>query len=522
VPRSRTLPWKTIGAVLLVLAVGLAAKAPELVLPIGPDQGTYGYVAERILGGGEPYVDAFDNKPPLTYFAHAAVLGLVPTQARWSQSCAPGDLFQPCGYVALQLTDLLWTAATLLVLYAVARRVTGSGGAALTATLLAAVFLNLSQLSKEGSTPEKQLLLPMTLSYWGVLRWLNRQRPAWLVLAGVCAGLAFLFKQTAISIPIALLAWGIWQRTSIRPALSAAALFGLGWLVPIVLMSAYLAARGALPAFWGASFAYNLGQAGTDPTGIPYAFLRGAWQVFNESSALLWLLAFGGALSVLGTTSTTSQRLALCWACADLASLLLGGTKFAQVYFVQLVPAFSLLGALALSAFWSASQDRWLVRLFGAAVLATVFALSTSLQVHVALRALHERLPGRAVPSAEELVAAQLPRSDGLLVWGDASQIYLFANTRSPSPYFQAYPVTTVFNRGSGYLARRAALMQRLQARPPAAIVIDPATSRDDPDGRLGLNLNSFPELQQLIASGYRPLDPTRLPSGWTAYVRID
>jgi hypothetical protein len=288
------------------------------------------------------------------------------------------------------------------------------------------------------------------------------------------------------------------------------------------VLSAYLGARGALPAFWDASFAYNLGQAGTDPTGVPYAFLRGAWQVFHESSALLWLLAFGGALSVLGTTSTTSQRLALCWAGADLASLFLGGTKFAQVYFVQLVPACSLLGALALSAFWTASQGRWLVRLFGAVVLATVFALSTSLQVHVALRALHERLPGRAVPSAEELVAAQLPRSDGLLVWGDASQTYLFVNTRSPSPYFQAYPATRVFNRGSGYLARRAALMQALRARPPAAIAIDPATSRDDPDGRLGLNLHTFPELQQLIASGYRPLDPTRLPSGWTAYVRID
>jgi hypothetical protein len=507
---------------LLVLAVGLAAKAPELVLPIGPDQGTYSYVAERILDGGEPYVDAFDNKPPLTYFAHAAVLGLVPAQVRWSQSCAPGDLFQPCGYIALQLADLLWTAATLVVLYGVARRVTGSAGAALTAMLLAAVFLNVSQLSKEGSTPEKQLLLPMTLSYWAVLRARDCRQPTWVVLAGVCAGLAFLFKQTAISIPIALLAWAVWQRFPLRPAAIGAVRFGLGWLVPIVLMSGYLGVRGALPAFWDASFVYNLGQASTDPTAVPYAFLRGAWQVFNESSALLWLLAFGGALFVLGTPSTASQRLALCWACADLASLFLGGTKFAQVYFVQLVPAFSLLAALALSVFWTETRHRWLVRLFGGVVLATVFALSTPLQVHVALRALHERLPGRALPSAEQVVAAQLPRANGLFVWGDASQTYLFADGQSPSPYFQAYPLTQVFNRGSGYLARRAALMRALQARPPAAIAIDPSTSRDDPDGRLGLNLSTFPELQQLLASRYRPLDPARLPADWAAYVRIN
>src|SRR5262249_4832494 len=188
----------------------------------------------------------------------------------------------------------------------------------------------------------------------------------------------------------------------------------------------------------------------------------------------------------------------------------------------QLVPAFSLLAALALSAFWTATQHRWLVRLFGGVVLATVFALSTSLQVHVVLRALHERLPGRAVPSAEEVVAAQLPRADGLFVWGDASQTYLFADGQPPSPYFQASPLTQVFNRGSSYLARRAALIQALRARPPAAIAIDPASSRDDPDGRLGLNPTTFPELQQLIASSYRPVDPTRLPAGWTAYVRLN
>ncbi|MBV9354278.1 MAG: glycosyltransferase family 39 protein [Chloroflexi bacterium] len=521
-PPTGTRSWTAIAAVLLVLAIGLAAKAPELVLPIGPDQGTYSYVAERILEGGQPYVDAFDNKPPLTYFAHAAVLALVPADVRWSQSCTPGDLFQPCGYVALQLTDLLWTAATLGVLYAIARRVTGSAGGALTATLLAAVFLNLSQLSKEGSTPEKQLLLPMALSYWAVLCRLDGGRRAWLVLAGVCAGLGFLFKQTAISIPVALLGWALWQHFPLRATASGAVRFGLGWLVPIVLVSAYLGLRGALPAFWDASFAYNLGQTGSDLTGVPYAFLRGAWQVFNESSALLWLLAFGGALCVLGTPSTASQRLALCWAGADLASLFLGGTKFAQVYFVQLVPAFALLAALALGAFWTTTRQQWLVRLFGAVALATVFALSTSFQVHVALRALHERLPGRALPAAEQLVAAQVPRGDGLFVWGDASQTYLFADGQSPSPYFQAYPLTQVFNRGSGYLARRSMLMRALQAHPPAAIAIDPATSRDDPDGQLGLNLNTFPELQQLIGSRYRPVDAGRLPAGWLAYVRID
>ena len=73
---SQRVLW-AVGLVVILL-VALAIKEPELLLPIGPDQGTYSYVAERILDGQLPYVDAWDNKPPATYYLHAAVLALVP------------------------------------------------------------------------------------------------------------------------------------------------------------------------------------------------------------------------------------------------------------------------------------------------------------------------------------------------------------------------------------------------------------------------------------------------------------
>ncbi len=521
--RAATASWLRAAAVALPLLLGIAAKAPEIVLPLGPDQGTYSYVAERLLAGGQPYVDAFDNKPPGTYVAHAAVLALVPAGARWQRSCLPGGLFQPCGYLALQVVDVLGTAATVLLLFAVARRLAESDRVAVAAASVAAVFLNLSQLSKEGSTPEKQLLLPMVLAYLATLRWLDGRRPGWLILAGVGAGVAFLFKQTAVSIPLALAAWALWttgggdRRAAVLRARGAALLFAGGAALPIAVACAYLAARGALGAFWEAAFVYNVGQAGSSVGAIPYAFLRGAWQVFNESSALLWLLACGGGLRLLGERSPRT-RLALCWAVADLASLFLGGTKFAQVSFVQLVPSFAILAALALETAWAATRGAPLARLFVALTLATVFALSTSLQVHVALRAWNDRLPGRAVPPAEEVVAQRLvPLSGPLYVWGDASQLYLLTGEGSPSRFFQVYPLSQFFTRGTGYLARRAELVRALEGEPPAAIAIDPATARDDPDGTRALAIRTFPELESLLASDYRPLDG--LPGGWRAYV---
>lgn len=522
---TRTL-WLT--AVLLPLVLGLAAKAPELVLPIGPDQGTYSYVAERILAGGQPYVDAFDNKPPATYFVHAAVLALVPAAVRWDRSCFPGGLFQPCGYVALQVTDIAWTAATVLVLYAVARRLCGNSRIAVVAACIAAVFMNLSQLSKEGSTPEKELLLPMVIAYLAVLRWCEGRQPGWLVLAGGAAGVAFLFKQTALAIPLALATWALWTASNqwpgrkgwARPSSTSLTLFALGWAMPVGVACGYLALRGALGAFWQAAFAYNIAQAGSDSsvTTLPYAFLRGTWQVFNESSALLWLLAFGGALRVVANRQPIA-RLALCWAVADVLSLFLGGTKFAQVYFVQLVPAFAILAAMALDALWAATRGVPVARLYAGVALATVFALSTPLQVHVSLRAWNERMPGRAVSPAEAVVAQQLaPLGGPLFIWGDASQAYLLAGAWSPSRFFQVYPVSQFFTRGPGYLERRAELLRDLERDPPAAIAIDPGTARSDPDGTRDLNVTSFPELQRLIATDYQPV--ADLPDGWLAYAR--
>jgi hypothetical protein len=485
-------------------------------------------------------VDAWDNKPPGTYYAHAAVLGLVPSAERWSRSCLPG-VQQECGYLALQLADVVWTSLTGLAVFGVARALGFTRGAAVLACGVFLVFANLSQLSREGSTPEKQLLLPMALSYLAAVR----GGPRGLFLAGLGAGVAFLFKQTALSIPLALLAWWTWRRvhgSAAAPALggpaaraglvrlitrgvvrrgasagrgggiravAGAAWFGLGWAVPVVLTVAYFASRGALGALWEASFGYNVTQAGSSVLAIPRGGLSGAWHVFANSSALLWLLGLGGALLARGPA-----RLLVCWAVADALSLGLGGAKFAQVYFVQLVPSLALLSALAMAQGARLTRGLPLVRAYAGVVALAIFLLSNQFQASVVLRAFWERTPPHASVPLERQLASQLTGGT-LLVWGDNSEIYLYAHARSPSRFFHTFPLSHQYTGGTGYLQRRAEL---LRAEAPEVVAIDPATARDDPDGSLGLNLSSFPELQSLLAQQYVPLD--NVPGGWQAYRR--
>jgi hypothetical protein len=85
---GRALPTtgiRTALAVVLVVAVGAAAKLPETILPIGSDTGMYATYARIILAGERPYVNFFDVHPPLTYYYWTLVEAVAGTD--WSRTC---------------------------------------------------------------------------------------------------------------------------------------------------------------------------------------------------------------------------------------------------------------------------------------------------------------------------------------------------------------------------------------------------------------------------------------------------
>jgi hypothetical protein len=216
-------------------------------------------------------------------------------------------------------------------------------------------------------------------------------------------------------------------------------------------------------------------------------------------------------------------RLLVCWAAADALSLCLGGSKFAQVYYVQLVPSLALLGGLGVAFFWQSTRRLPLLRAYVGVVAAAVLLLSNQFQASVALRAWNERTPGRSsVPFEAQLGQRLGPEQRGgaaepLFVWGDNSEVYLYADGRAAGRFFQTFALSKVYAE-RGYLERRAELLRAWQAQPPAIIALDPATRRDDPDGSLGLNPSTFPELQQLLQQQYVALPD--VGNGWQVYRR--
>src|SRR6188474_3424762 len=69
--------WAWAAALFLLLAL----RIPSLVQPAGGDQFLYSYVAERVLDGGVPYRDAFEQKPPGVFGVYALMWGLWPSES---------------------------------------------------------------------------------------------------------------------------------------------------------------------------------------------------------------------------------------------------------------------------------------------------------------------------------------------------------------------------------------------------------------------------------------------------------
>src|SRR5437868_14290155 len=94
-------------AVLGLVLLTVAIRLPSLVHPQPIDsEGIYSVVANEVVDGGRPYLDAVERKPPLLFWTYAAVF----------------ELAGKYNWKVLHIVALVWTLATMAGLYVIGRR----------------------------------------------------------------------------------------------------------------------------------------------------------------------------------------------------------------------------------------------------------------------------------------------------------------------------------------------------------------------------------------------------------------
>jgi 4-amino-4-deoxy-L-arabinose transferase-like glycosyltransferase len=315
--------------------------------PWHTDEGIFAAVATRVLQGGELYADAWESKPPLFLYFYAAIFKIFGTSV-----------------LALRIAATFSALATQWALYAVGCRLM-SRRQALIASTIAGVLLAVPFWEGQLALTEVFAILPSTVAVLCVLIWDERRRAGenawWLFAAGLLFGTAFLLRQTAAVVCVAIAAWLL---LSGRPWLRPGLLLAAGALAVIGPVVAAFAIFGTFHWFWDANVGFFMHYV---PSGReipvyyrPLIFLP----VLIAGAGLLWHRHRGRA---------PGWSLPAIWLTCTLAAALLTGRPYPH-YFLQVVPPLALLVALMLPHFRPSLRPRR-DQLPGLALAASIVAL---------------------------------------------------------------------------------------------------------------------------------------------------
>ena len=329
-----------------LLAALLIVRLPSLTQPMGPDQGLYAYVGQRILQGELAYRDAWDQKPPGIHYVYALL-----------RAVSSRDVVVPAAdlVVAALVAALLWSVGAKL-------------GGPMAGFASAAIFLLLSDPSFArmggvrvraqcetfiGLAVTAALALTLTVRARGATG-ANGARGAkgagtngavLLFAAGLLIGAAFALKYNAgIYGGVVLIALAL---------IGGVTLIDVAWIVlgaaviPLALTAVFWRG-GALDDLYQATIAYNLLYSGET-----YA---SKWDMlaylirFPLERARLDALWFAGGLGCLVLLFSGIRKrvawLPVAWVAAACLSIAINGSRNLPQYFLQAAPALALAAGL--------------------------------------------------------------------------------------------------------------------------------------------------------------------------------
>ena len=434
-------------------AIVAVARLATLRAPIANDTGQYLYVGQVLLDGGTPYVDAANNKGPLTYVLFA-LLGLV------------GGA-HPVFY---RVVLIVFAGLAALAVAGYAAHYGGRAAGVLAGVTLA-LLSGTAALQGDDPNTEQFGVAPMAGAWYLATRGTARTAAA----AGALASAAVLMN-IAFAVVLPFVAWELWRAAPAgrraRPLLIAVAA-GVAVALPFAV---WLLAAGALDDF----AAQVLGRAGRAATGSGSALsgsgleagegavrLTGVRFLLDVRAGGLWVAGLlGCAIAARDARARPGAVAAALWIVVAWLRVKLPSYELPHQSYPAL-PAIAVGLALGVAALWQPATGRR-VALAALVLVLAAWPNVVSPQWEAAWDPPWER-PAQSYPLAEQypvarFVGAHTAPSDRIIVSGSWSQLYWLADRRAPTRFFDH----EVSNLDAGDAAARR---RDLFAHPPRAIV---------------------------------------------------
>jgi hypothetical protein len=455
--RAWALRHPIVSSLVLYGVIAAVLRPATWYTPLFEDPAQNLYVGQAIFDGGLPYVDAANNKGPLTYVLFGFLGLLVGTSN-----------------VMLKFTVVAAAAIAALLVASYVTRYAGRAVGFL-AGLTFALFSGAADMLGYEPMTEVYGLVPMTAAWY--LASLGGRRSA--AGAGVCAATAALMNPAfGIIVPIAALE--LWRRGREHGTLLPLfgwAVAGGAWVTALVLL--WLGVSGAVDDMLTQVLGHVAASA--DDAGAPVAS-----QAFtSDSSELyrfittpaggLWIAAAIGAILAWRTPALRPLAIpSLLWLGLTLLRVKVIDYELLHQFFL-VMPGIAVGLAAGIASLWG-STLRSRVAIAALVLVAPTFTYVIGPQWRALQLSPSERFGvGNNYALAEpvaDFVRNNTEPEERIFVGGHAAQVYWLADRRAPTRFFDSFPVA----QEDGYRRERN---RDLRQDPPRAIVIMADTPPD-------------------------------------------
>jgi hypothetical protein len=318
----------------LILVATALLRLQYLDIPLERDESLYSYIGKMALGGGKPYIDFYEMKPPVLFYSYAILVGIF-------------------GYsgVGIHLAATALAVANTFFTYRIAKKLGGLNVAYLSATAYALWSLSSGVYGAYLMSENIQLIwgLPAILL---ALNYPTQTNVKQLFAIGFLLAMSFLVKQTSIVlVAIVGLYWlsqwfsnrketAFWSY--FKPVLWAIG----GYFTPIMLtiVGLWAIGSGEDAKFWLLEYprlyAREVSQADAD---LAFGLMKNLVFTGYEGYFIIMLL---GVLAVSLSKRMLSEKILLIsWAALTVLTVAMG-KRFYGHYWLFTLPVLSILGGL--------------------------------------------------------------------------------------------------------------------------------------------------------------------------------
>ena len=446
-----------------------ALRPASFNAPIDQDTGQYLYLAQTVMHGGTPYVDAAYNKGPLT------ALLFVPIR-----------LIADGSPVVVRLTLLPFAALAALAVAGYVGRLAGRA-TGLVAGIAFAALSATAILQGDDPNTEQYGVAPMA----GALYFAVRGGGPSAAVAGALAAASVAINPTfVVVVPFVL--FELWRSNDTRRLRQYVVAVGGAAAIAVPLL-VWLGLSGAIDDM----FTQVLGHAGGSVAGKPPVggvfsggtspFNKGGgyselYRLVNVPAGSLWIAALIGCAIALRDSRLRRVAIpAALWLVASWGRVKVVNYEFLHHYYPALIGIAAGL-AVGIAALWG-QQLRTRIALAALVLIVPVGSLVVHPQWEALQVPAHDRFGSNhqyalAYPVADFIRTHTSP-GDPILVAGAEAQVYFLANRRAPTRFFDIFPVMD----HPKYADERTS---ELLDDPPRAIALFPTEALDPTIRALG------------------------------------